>query len=170
HPEFASIKVELKETLKGLRDGERWQSLARLTAWRNDGGNRAVKRVRDEIRVSGADALALSTKASFEDFEFEVEMKTTLESKTKISYRVGDDRVAIPKSSSIESGYSKFNHGDWNRYRVRVHGSRHQVWINNRVVSDTIKDEIGEAGSIRIDYFGEDELALSLRNARVRSL
>ncbi len=170
HPEFASIKAELKEVLKGLRDGERWQSLDRLDAWSNDGGKRAVKRIRDEIRISGMDALALSTKATFGDFELEAELKTNSESQTKIVYRVGDESVAIPMSNSSESGYSEFNHGDWNQYRVRVHGNRHQVWINNRVVSDMIKDEVGEAGSIRIDYFGEDESGLSLRNVRVRSL
>jgi arylsulfatase A-like enzyme len=170
HPEFASIKAELKETLTGLRDGDRWQRLDRLDSWQSDGGKKSVKRVLDEIRVSSLKALVLSTKASFEDFEFEGEMKVRPEGRAYIAYRGKGDSVAIPKLKSNESEYSNFSHGEWNRYRIRVHGNRHQVWINNRVVSDVLKDADSDGGSIRIDYSGVNNGGLSLRNARIRSL
>ncbi len=170
HPEYASIKADLKKKLEALRDGEKWHSLDRLDAWSSDGGRNAVKRVRDEIRLSASKAMELSTIETYEDFEFEMEMKASAGSDVRIAYRGADDYVAAPKPMSKNGEYSAFNHGEWNRYRIRVHGNRNQVWINNRVVSDTQETSGSEPGVIRIAVSENERFPINLRNARVRSL
>jgi hypothetical protein len=169
HPEYASIKADLLKRLERLRDGERWESLERLDAWGNDGGKKAVKRNRDEIQVSGSTAVTLATKESFEHFEFEAELKGDTGRSIQIAYRNGDS-VSNPKAMSKEAEYASFEPGEWNRYRIRVHGDRHQLWINNRVVSDTLKKSESEAGAIRIVTGENEPTKVSIRNARVRAL
>ncbi|MFL3659709.1 MAG: family 16 glycoside hydrolase [Opitutales bacterium] len=65
---------------------------------------------------------------------------------------------------------SNFKHDEWNRYRIRVHGDRHQLWINNRFISDSRKKSGSEARVIRITSGESRSTSVSIRNARVRGL
>ena len=169
HPEYASIKADLRKQLEVLRDGGRWQSLERLGSWTHDGGKNSVERSRDEIRLSGGKAITLASKQTYEHFEFETELKAAEGTPIRIVYREGD-AIELPLSMSKEAEYSNFKHGEWNRYRIRVHGDRHQLWINNRVVSDTRKKSGSEAGAIRIASGESKSIKVSMRNARARAL
>ncbi|MBC9889590.1 MAG: DUF1080 domain-containing protein [Opitutae bacterium] len=53
-----------------------------------------------------------------------------------------------PREGSTEAAYSHFKSGEWNRYRIRLHDDRHQIWVNNRVVSDTRKNYTKSVGMI----------------------
>lgn len=45
------------------------------------------------------------------------------------------DGISVPTSGSQATDPAPFQMGDWNRY-LRFYGDRHQVWVNNRVISD----------------------------------
>ena len=169
-PEYFAIKANLKAQLVELRDGDRWQSLASTNAWHRvlERGE-AVQR-RGEIRLVGDSPFSLATRESHEHFEFEVDLKTSEDNRFQISYRSSDlDKVSTPEVGSDAAKHSHFKNGDWNRYRIRVHDGRHQVWINNRYVSDEVRDGPSYPRSIRIDYAGDSQV-VQMRNARVRKL
>lgn len=170
HPEYANVKADLREKLVSLRDGERWESLDQLGAWKRKGKGAVIEQVNDEIWISSRNEAAILTEDNYVDFEFEGEMKASAGSSIRIAYRGMVDFIGAPKPMSKESEYSVFKQGGWNRYRIRVHGNRHQVWINNHVVSDTLEAASGEAASLSIVYPGSEKSSLSLRNLRVRPL
>ena len=168
--EYAVIKSNLKDQLIELRDGERWQSLEELSAWTMPSWIGEYKQRGGEIRLSGGSASELASGDKYGNFEFEADVKTTPGNTFRIAYR-GDSGAGIstPVVGTAAAMHSRFNDGEWNRYRLRVHHGRHQVWINNRYVSDVVLDKSSASGSIRILYAGRQQ-PVQIRKARVRSL
>ena len=95
-----------------------------------------------------------------------------MEAKTRlgIAYREGvRPKIESPKSESEAAEHSVFHFGEWNRYRFRVHNGRHQLWINNRYVSDEVRETVESSGPVSIRRLG-GEGDIRIRNARVREL
>ena len=169
-PEHALVKASLREQLVELRDGSKWEALHHLDAWVTPSKSTGLEQKTDGFRLSGPRTFRLNTKAKYKDFEVEGEIKSTAHRPFKILYRGSYGHfISSPKEGSTEAVYSHFNPGDWNRYRIRVHGDRHQLWINNRVVSDTQKKYARTAGTIILVRPG-GEGTMQLRNLRVRKL
>ncbi len=166
--EYSVVKANLKSQLVGLRDGDRWQSLGTLDMWNSSGAGIAQKQ--GEIRIADRSRSELSTAASFDHFEFEMDIKMEAKTRLGIVYREGSHpKIESPKSGSAAAEHSAFHFGEWNRYRFRVHYGRHQLWINNRYVSDEVKEHVGNAGPITIKRAsGGGELRI--RKARIRKL
>ncbi len=169
HPEYDSIKAELRKKLEGLRDGDHWELLQSANEWLVDGAKRTFKRGRSEIHVSSSEPFVFATKRMFENFEFEGELRIVKGASVRLGYREGDS-IEFPAFGSPESKYGNFKPGEWNRYRMRVHGKRHQLWINNRVVRDELKTDVGHSGSIRLQSAADESVEAHIRNARVRPL
>ncbi len=169
-PEYGFVKASLRDQLIELRDGSRWESLHQLAAWARPFRKAEVRQKMGEIRLSGDESFALSTKSQFENFELEAAIKSTAGSSFKITYRnPSGDSLSMPAKGSAEAAYSRFKTGEWNRYRIRVHDDRHQVWINNRVVADARDKRATTSGPISILHPG-GEGVIQLRNVRVRRL
>ncbi len=169
-PEYANVKTTLRDQLVELRDGSKWEALRHLDAWAAPSKLTGLEQKTDGFRLSGPRSIRLSTKAKYQDFEMEGEIKSTAIRPFKILYRGSyGHMISSPKEGSIEAAYSHFNPGEWNRYRLRVHGDRHQLWINNRVVSDTYKKYARIAGTIILVRPG-GEGTMQLKNLRVRRL
>ena len=73
------------------------------------------------------------------------------EIKGNATFRLGDAEVARVESA------------DWAPVRIRVAGNRSQVWLNNRVHSDDIRDSVFKAGLLSSD-------SSELRGIRIRIL
>ncbi len=168
NPEYAFVKAGLKTQLIELRDGFSWNDLEDMRSWTSAKG---VKVHGGEIRMSGGGSAMLATKDSFENFEFEADMKVEPKTRMKIRYRNEPGSVVYsPILASDEAKYSSFHVGEWNRYRIRVHDSRHQLWINNRFVSDEVRDATSESGPLIIEAMGVRSSDVGIRNARIRKL
>lgn len=168
NPEYAFVKAGLKEQLVELRDGSKWQMMGDLMSW---AAARGVSQRGEEIRISGNGSGWVASKERFDNFEFEVDMKTEKKSGLGIHYRGSSrDLISSPALGSKEAEYSVFQFGEWNRYRLRVHNGRHQLWINNRVVSDEMREFSRESGPITIGTQNIGDGGVRIRNARVRSL
>jgi arylsulfatase A-like enzyme len=169
-PEFVFVKAVLKQQLFELRDGDKWQSFEGLDSWTMSSSQGIIQQHGGEIRLSGASAYELISKVTFENFEFEADLKTSEDYKFRLAYRGSSgDGVSSPTADSQAAVHGHFQPGEWNHYRIRVHNNRHQVWINNRVVSDVQRTNTIVAGPLRILYPGEHGTAL-IRAARVRKL
>ena len=169
-PEFAFVKASLRDQLVELRDGSGWETLHSLDAWATPSKMAGVDQKMGEIRLSGVRSLRLSTQAKYKDFELEGDIKSTASRPFKFLYRGSyGHSISSPREGSTEAAYSHFKSGEWNRYRIRVHDGRHQIWVNNRVVSDTHKNYAMNAGTITIVHPG-GEGGIQLRNLRVRRL
>ena len=121
--------------------------------------------------MSGGGSAMLATKDSFENFEFEADMKVEPKTRMRIRYRNEPGSVVYsPILASDEAKYSSFHVGEWNRYRIRVHDSRHQLWINNRFVSDDVRDATSESGPLIIEAMGMRSSDVRIRNPRIRRL
>jgi hypothetical protein len=167
-PEYAFVKASLKTQLIELRDGSSWNDLEDMRSWTSAKG---VKVHGGEIRMSGGGSAKLATKDSFENFEFEADMKVEPKTRMKIFYRNEPGSVVYsPILASDEAKYSSFHVGEWNRYRIRVYDSRHQLWINNRFVSDDVRDATSESGPLIIEAMGMRSSDVRIRNARIRRL
>lgn len=169
HPEYASIKADLRKKLEGLRDGDRWQSLDRARDWKRVGSGKGVSRSRGEIRAEVVRGGSIGTSMNFDQFEFETDLKIGTGETLRIAYRDGD-AISTPEEGTDPAEYGAFASGEWNRYRIRVHGKRHQLWINNRVVSDRIIEKDERLGSIRLETESAQPVETSVRNARIRRL
>ncbi|QXD22628.1 sulfatase-like hydrolase/transferase [Opitutia bacterium ISCC 51] len=168
-PAHAVIKASLKSQLVELRDGERWNSLEQLNTWTMPSGIGEYSQRRGEIRLSGAASFELATMDDYEHFEFEAGVRTSSDNAFRIAYRGGSgDGISTPVAGSDEASWSKFQNGEWNRYRIRVHNGRHQLWINNRYVSDYVEESSASEGPIRILFNGGADV--QIRSARVRAL
>jgi len=168
NPEYAFVKAGLKTQLIELRDGSSWNDLDDMRSWTSAKG---VKVHGGEIRMSGGGSAMLATKGSFENFEFEADMKVEPKTRMKIRYRNEPGSVVYsPTLASDEAKYSSFHVGEWNRYRIRVHNGRHQLWINNRFVSDEVRDYSNESGPLIIEAMGMRSTDVRIRNARIRKL
>ena len=168
NPEYSVVKANLKNQLVELRDGDRWQSLESLDTW-NPGGNGISER-HGEIRIADRSRSELSTAETFDHFEFEVDVKMEAKTRLGIAYREGvRPKIESPKSESEAAEHSVFHFGEWNRYRFRVHNGRHQLWINNRYVSDEVRETVESSGPVSIRRLG-GEGDIRIRNARVREL
>ncbi len=166
--DYAFVKEGLKSQLIELRDGPKWRSLERLGDWTSTEG---VDERSNEIRILDVRSGSVSTKKLLADFELEVDIKVHPLNRMKIYYRdSGDNVVYSPILGSKEAEYSQFHVGEWNRYRIRVHGGRHQLWINNRVVSDEVRGLSDASGAITIVADGFPLTDVRIRNARVREL
>ena len=169
-PEYAVIKANLKAQLIKLRDGGRWKSLNRLSFWQLSSGTGDYRQRQETIVLSGQGAFALSTVESFDHFEFEADIKAASQQSFHICYRgESGNGVSAPVIDSDVGTFGHFRNGEWNRYRIRVHNNRHQVWINNRVVSDVENSNDARSGSVRILYPGGSR-ELQLHDARIRRL
>ena len=168
NPNYSVVKANLKSQLVELRDGDRWQSLETLDNWIRSGAGIAQKQ--GEIRIADRSRSELSTAATFDHFEFEVDIKMEAKTRLGIGYREGSrPKIESPKTGSAAAEHSAFHFGEWNRYRFRVHNGRHQLWINNRYVSDEVREHVEDAGPITIKRAsGAGELRI--RNARVKKL
>ena len=168
-PEHAFIKASLKAQLIELRDGDRWESLEQLSAWTMPTGIGEYSQRRGEIRLSGSGSFELATIDNYEHFEFEADVRTSADNTFRISYRGSSGNgTSTPVAESNEAAWSKFKNGEWNRYRIRVHNGRHQLWINNRYVSDYVEKDSASGGPIRILFNGGGDVRI--RAARVRVL
>ena len=150
NPEYAAIKAEFRTKLERLRDGDRWRSLDEAAWRRGDGG-------------------ASASKESFDHFEFEADLKLEGNAPLRIGYRESDS-LSLPEIGSEAAIHGALKPNDWNRIRIRIHGKRHQLWINNRVVSDRLSDVVGRSGSIRLESEFKGASAVRYRNARARHL
>jgi len=103
--------------------------------------------------------------ADFEDFELELEVTIPKDGSLRIDYRSGDS-LAVPAMDTKAASHGAVRFGDWNRIRLRVDGDRHQLWINNRVVSDQRIPGEGRGGLIRMMGAAD----LETRAARIRAL
>ena len=170
NPEYAFVKSGLKAQLIELRDGDKWESLNRLESWTMPSGMGEGSQKGEGIRLSGGASFQLSTVRDYENFEFEADMKTMNDNTVRVTYR-DSSRTGFPTPvvGQDSADFAHFQNGEWNRYRVRVHNDRHQVWINNRVVSDLKIPSQATAGAVRITYPGGNR-HLHLRNARIREL
>lgn len=169
-PAHSIIKAGLKEQLVELRDGDRWESLEAIGAWGLVSGNGNLHESGGAIVLSGASSFELASVQSHKNFELELDVKAPTENRVRMLYRgLSGDGISMPALGSEAAAYAQFQTGDWNRYRLRVHGDRHQVWINNRVVSDKQFPGDSRPGRIGLLYGGGDE-SVWVRNARVRSL
>jgi hypothetical protein len=169
-PEYAVIKASLKDQLIELRDGDQWESLEELDAWTMPSGLGEYSQRHGEIRLSGASAFDLATVDKHDHFEFEADMRTGDDNTFRIAYRgFSGDGVSTPAAGSDAARYGHFQNGEWNRYRIRVHNDRHQLWINNKMVTDEMNEGKWGSGVIRILYPGGEE-AVQLRNVRIRKL
>jgi hypothetical protein len=168
-PAHSIIKASLKAQLIELREGDRWDSLESLASWTMPSGIGEYSQRRGEIRLSGSGSFELATLDDYEHFELEVDVRAQADNAFRIAYRGSSGNgVSTPTADSDEASWSKLQNGEWNRYRIRVHNGRHQLWINNRYVSDYVEDDSAEAGPIRILFNGGGDLRL--RSARVRAL
>jgi len=168
NPEYAFVKAGLKSQLVELRDGDRWEDLDDMKRWTAAVG---VTMRGGEIRMIGKGTGKLSTKDSYENFEFEADVKVDPLSRMKIRYRIDPGNIVYsPILGSDAAEYSDFQVGEWNRYRIRVHNGRHQLWINNRYVSDEVRDFDAEPGPVTIEVMGVRSNDVRIRNARVREL
>ncbi len=84
NPEYAFVKAGLKTQLIELRDGPNWNKLDDMRSWTSA---RGVKVHSGEIRMSGGGSAMLATKESFENFEFEADMKVEPNARMRIRYR-----------------------------------------------------------------------------------
>ncbi|MDA0350162.1 MAG: sulfatase-like hydrolase/transferase [Verrucomicrobia bacterium] len=169
-PELAFVKSGLKAELIELREGDKWESLNQLSSWTMPSGMGESSQSQGEIRLLGTASFDLSTSKDYEDFEFEADLKTSNDNSFRIAYRGSfGNGVSTPVVGKDVAGHAHFQNGEWNRYRIRVHDDRHQVWINNRVVSDLKIDSLTSTGALRIIYPGGGR-SLQLRNARIREL
>jgi len=168
NPEYAFVKAGLKTQLTELREGRNWTELDDMRRWTAAKG---VKVHGGEIRMIGSGSAMLSTKDSFENFEFEADLKVEPKTRMKIRYRKDPSSVVYsPILASNEAEYSRFHVGEWNRYRIRVHAGRHQLWINNRFVSDEVRDATTESGPLVIEAMGLRASDVRIRKARIRKL
>ena len=125
------------------------------------------------LEAKGEELISLGSAEQFDDFEIELEMKVPLGSELRIAYRENEgssDQVEAPQSGSAAAVYGAFEPGEWNRYRLRVSGTRHQLWINNRVVSDTYEGSESREGSISLQLEGSKAQTLAIRGSRIRRL
>ena len=173
-PDHHVIKESLKAQLIELRDGNRWRSLQSLDSWQLPPESNLVQERGGLIRLSGKKGFEMATAEKFEHFELEFDAKARDGNVFSISYRgAAGHRISMPVSDSPEAEHSKFQAGQWNRYRIRVHNKRHQLWINNRFVSDFLnKEDITDkmrAERICIHY-AAGLGSLDIRNTRIRKL
>ena len=168
NPEYAVVKANLQSQLVELRDGNRWQSLESLSSWKRSSSG--IQERHGEIRLTNGSRTALSTAGEFDHFEFEIDMKMETATELGIGYRAGSAaKINSPRPGSNAAEHAAFHFGDWNRYRFRVHNGRHQLWINNRYVSDDVRESVEAPGPITIQRVrGEGDIRI--RNARVREL
>lgn len=168
-PAHSIIKGSLKAQLIELRDGDRWTSLERLDAWSMPSGVGETQQRGEEIRLSGTGSFEIASTNSYEHFEFEADIQTSSDNAFRIAYRGSSGNgITTPVVGSDEASWSKFQNGEWNRYRIRVHNGRHQLWINNRYVSDYVEETPSGSGPIRILFNGGS--GIRVRAARVRGL
>lgn len=112
----------------------------------------------------------LSPKVAYENFEFEAGLGSSQACVFRLAYRgYSGDGVSTPSPDSDFTAHSHFQFGEWNHYRIRVHGNRHQMWINNRVVSDTQVKGAAGSGPIRL-LFPDGDGVVQIQSARVRKL
>ena len=166
--EYSVVKANLQSQLVELRDGNRWQSLESLSSWKLSSSG--IQERHGEIRLTNGSQSALSTAGEFDHFEFEIDMKMETATELEIGYRAGSAaKINSPRPESKGAEHAAFHFGDWNRYRFRVHNERHQLWINNRYVSDDVWEIVDAPGPVTIQRVrgGGD---IRIRNARVREL
>ncbi len=169
-PEFSIIKKALKEQLIELRDGTRWTSLNTMGSWRMPSGNGEIRYHGGVLRLSGNQAFELGSVGRYENFEIELEVKADRAGDFRLAYRgASGDGVSIPASGTDAARHARFQAGEWNRYRLRINSDRHQVWINNRVVSDSVRQSAAPSGAIGLLYGGGDG-SVQLRNVRILTL
>ena len=168
NPEYSVVKANLQSQLVELRDGNRWQSLESLSSWKLSSSG--IQERHGEIRLTNGSQTSLSTAGEFDHFEFEIDLKTETATELGIGYRAGSTaKIKSPRPESKGAEHAAFHFGDWNRYRFRVHNGRHQLWINNRYVSDDVRENFEAPGPITIQRVrGEGDIRI--RNARVREL
>ena len=166
--EYSVVKANLQSQLVELRDGNRWQSLESLSSWKLSSSG--IQERHGEIRLTNGSRTVLSTAGEFDHFEFEIDMKMETATELGIGYRAGSAaKINSPRPESNVAEHAAFHFGDWNRYRFRVHNGRHQLWINNRYVSDDVREIVEAPGPITIQRVrGRGDIRI--RNARVREL
>ena len=129
-PEYAQMKSELKKQLIELRDGDKWQ---RLDQWE---ANDSVQIDNDQLTFkSHSKNTALSSINKYHNFELEFDYKTDA-SEMILALRANQQISSLPAS-----------HQKWNHLRLRLDQNRMEIWINNRLISDT-KVKVDKAGPI----------------------
>lgn len=170
-PAYLKAKESLKAQLIQMRDGQRWTSLQELASWEFPQEEGYAEKSGKTLKLSGAHPFELSSAEAFYHFELEFEAKVHPGQEFTLSYRgPSGQAVSAPIKGSNAAMHSHFQEGVWNTYRIRVHNKRHQLWINNRYVSDEIIPMQGHvAASLQIQYVG-GEGCLEIREARIRHL
>ena len=177
-PAYTETKASLREQLIGLRDGKKWTSLNDLQLWTWGARKGGATQDKERLGFRGHDSFYLATKRKFHNFEIQFALKSADVAQLRISYRAtltenrlkGATTNIAPTPSNLEGNPVEFSVGQWNRYRVRVAGSRCQVWINGRLHSDTLNNEASRTGLIGLDFPGVAEPHVQLEQIRIREL
>ncbi|MEM9157945.1 MAG: sulfatase [Verrucomicrobiota bacterium] len=102
---------------------------------------------------------------AYGNFELEFEARVKNADSLELAYRNGGGF----ELSEIEEAAVKFGaltYGEWNRFRVKADGTRRQLWVNNRMVSDLRVEGESREGELKVLASG----GTKVRGARVRRL
>ena len=129
-PEYTQIKAQLKKQLIKLRDGDKWES---LNQWGNHEPNSMAS---DPFLVSSKPKhKPLSSSQDYHNFELEFDYKTDA-SEMILGLRANQQINSLPAT-----------HQKWNHVRLRLDQNRMEIWINNRLISDS-RVKLDKAGPI----------------------
>ena len=184
-----------------VSSGAGWQSLfdgKTLSGWKTFAKGQRVEVVNGEIHIlSKKTNLWLLSEKSFENFEFEVEVKMPVgiynsgigfrctnskklkgyqceidKKKSGSIYGIGKGWVSPAKKSAWPDFYKNaadcFVEGQWNKIRLRCLNDHIQVWINGVKTSD-VKDKRFTEGHFALQHHGKGDVH-SFRNIKVKEL
>ena len=169
-PDYLFIKNIMKEQLIELRDGDRWQSLHFYDSSISNSGSSEIENKNGGVYLADKTESQISTIELFKNFEFESYIKVDSLIQLSVNYgKLSEESIVSPKINSNEARLTGFHFGEWNHYRIRVHNSRHQLWINKKYVSDLVKENSVSLGPIIIKKLTKDA-SLKVLQPRVRKL
>ncbi|WDE96917.1 sulfatase-like hydrolase/transferase [Lentisphaera profundi] len=150
-PEYTHIKTQLKKQLIQLRDGDNWEP---VNQWQT---NQSIQIDNKLISFKSKQAQeALTTLNNYHNFDLQFDYKTNSE-ELHLALRGEQIITTLPASQQ-----------KWNHLRLRLDQNRLEIWINNKLISDS-KVKLKQAGPISFQHSKADQ-ETQVQKMRIRRI